>query len=73
MWTRRHRRARRRCGLPGILVEASEHADLMLLGSHRPILGLGPALGRVSHAVLHHGQCPVEIVPPAYVGTGERD
>ncbi|MEU2998369.1 universal stress protein [Streptomyces sp. NPDC006863] len=59
--------------VPGILVQASEHTDLMLLGSHRHMLGLGPALGRVSHAVLHHGRCPVEIVPPAYAGTGEQD
>ncbi|WP_318198245.1 universal stress protein [Streptomyces sp. MCL20-2] len=50
--------------VPGILVEASKHTDLMVLGSRRHLLGLGPALGRVSHAVLHHGHCPVEIVPP---------
>ncbi|RPK80129.1 MULTISPECIES: universal stress protein [Streptomyces] len=57
--------------VPGILVEASKHTDLMVLGSRRHMLGLGPALSRVSHAVLHHGHCPVEIVPPEYVGTAE--
>ncbi|OLO35066.1 universal stress protein UspA [Streptomyces sp. MNU77] len=55
--------------VPGILVEASKHTDLVVLGSRRHLLGLGPALGRVSHAVLHHGHCPVEIVPPEYVDT----
>ncbi|MFC9270616.1 universal stress protein [Streptomyces zhihengii] len=25
--------------------------------------GLGPVLGRVAHAVLHHADCPVLIVP----------
>ncbi|MET9769761.1 universal stress protein [Streptomyces sp. NPDC006415] len=57
---------------PGILVEASKHTDLMVLGSRRHLLGLGPALGRVSHAVLHHGHCPVEIVPPEYVDTADQ-
>ncbi|PCG87417.1 universal stress protein UspA [Streptomyces sp. WZ.A104] len=58
--------------VPGILVESSERTDLMVLGSRRHLLGLGPALGRVSHAVLHHGHCPVEIVPPEYVDTGNQ-
>ncbi|WGP08310.1 universal stress protein [Streptomyces sp. SH5] len=58
--------------VPGILVEASKHTDLMVLGGRRHLLGLGPALGRVSHAVLHHGHCPVEIIPPEYTGTGHQ-
>ncbi|MEU9931077.1 universal stress protein [Streptomyces anulatus] len=58
--------------VPGILVEASKHTDLMVLGSRRHLLGLGPALGRVSHAVLHHGHCPVEIVPPEYVDPADQ-
>ncbi|MDX3488442.1 universal stress protein [Streptomyces sp. ID05-18] len=58
--------------VPGILVEASKHTDLMVLGTRRHLLGIGPALGRVSHAVLHHGHCPVEIVPPEYVDTGNQ-
>ncbi|WP_411080113.1 universal stress protein [Streptomyces sp. cmx-18-6] len=57
--------------VPGILVETSKHTDLMVLGSRRRVLGLGPALGRVSHAVLHHGHCPVEIVPPGYGNAGD--
>ncbi|MEU2099565.1 universal stress protein [Streptomyces globisporus] len=58
--------------VPGILVEASKHTDLMVLGTRRHLLGLGPALGRVSHAVLHHGHCPIEIVPPEYMDTGDQ-
>ncbi|NML51097.1 universal stress protein [Streptomyces sp. R302] len=48
---------------PGILVEASAHTDLVVMGrGHRP-LGVGPSLGRVAHALIHHAHCPVEIVP----------
>ncbi|WP_306310821.1 universal stress protein [Streptomyces hydrogenans] len=48
---------------PGILVDASAHTDLVVMGrGHRP-LGVGPALGRVAHALIHHAHCPVEIVP----------
>ncbi|MFE1270178.1 universal stress protein [Streptomyces sp. NPDC058758] len=48
---------------PGILVDASAHTDLIVMGrGHRP-LGVGPSLGRVAHALIHHAHCPVEIVP----------
>ncbi|MER7887574.1 universal stress protein [Streptomyces fimicarius] len=61
--------------VPGMLVEASVHTDLMVMGSKRRVLGAGPALGRVAHAMLHHGNCPVEIIPPGYAdeaaGTSE--
>ncbi|GGR36791.1 universal stress protein [Streptomyces roseolus] len=54
---------------PGILVDASLHTDLVVMGrDHRP-LGVGPSLGRVAHALIHHAHCPVEIVP---VGFGTR-
>ncbi|MFC9729823.1 universal stress protein [Streptomyces roseolus] len=54
---------------PGILVDASVHTDLVVMGrGHRP-LGVGPSLGRVAHALIHHAHCPVEIVP---VGFGTR-
>ncbi|MFJ3704484.1 MULTISPECIES: universal stress protein [unclassified Streptomyces] len=45
------------------LVEASRHADLLVMGSHerRGVSVLG--LGHVVHALLHHSRCPVEIVP----------
>ncbi|WP_236238773.1 universal stress protein [Streptomyces sp. CC228A] len=49
--------------VPGLLVEASHHADLLVLGAHRPPFGIGRSLGHVTHAVLHHAHCPVAIVP----------
>ncbi|MGW6417357.1 universal stress protein [Streptomyces sp. NPDC055055] len=52
---------------PGILIEASARTDLLVMGRSRGRgrLGVGPALGRVAHALIHHAQCPVEIVPAA--------
>jgi nucleotide-binding universal stress UspA family protein len=45
------------------LVEASRRASLVVLPRH-PVEGrLGLPLGSVTHAVLHHAQCPVAIVP----------
>ncbi|MFE4451548.1 universal stress protein [Streptomyces sp. NPDC056796] len=45
------------------LVEASRHAQLLVMGSHerRGVSVLG--LGHVVHALLHHSHCPVHIVP----------
>ena len=51
---------------PGILVEASAHTDLLVMGREHRALGAGPSLGRVAHVLLHHAHCPVEIVPPAF-------
>ncbi|MFF1511232.1 universal stress protein [Streptomyces sp. NPDC058326] len=51
---------------PGLLVEASAHTDLLVMGREHRVLGAGPSLGRVAHVLLHHAHCPVEIVPPAY-------
>ncbi|MGW0826128.1 universal stress protein [Streptomyces sp. NPDC002845] len=45
------------------LVEASARAGLMVLPRH-PVEGrLGLRLGTVVHAVLHHADCPVAVVP----------
>ncbi|MGW4163431.1 universal stress protein [Streptomyces sp. NPDC004788] len=52
---------------PGILVEASGHTDLIVMGRGHRALGVGPALGRVAHSLIHHAHCPVEIVPPSFV------
>ncbi|MBB4919803.1 universal stress protein [Streptosporangium saharense] len=47
-----------------VLCEASQTADLVVVGSR----GLGrvgsAALGSVSHGVLHHARCPVAVVRP---------
>jgi nucleotide-binding universal stress UspA family protein len=47
----------------GTLVEASEHADLLVLGARRPAHPAISAFGGVTHALLHHARCPVAIVP----------
>ncbi|MFE2560294.1 universal stress protein [Streptomyces sp. NPDC059352] len=51
----------------GILVEASAHTDLLVMGRKHRALGVGPSLGRVAHTLLHHARCPVQIVPSAFV------
>lgn len=51
----------------GILIEASSRTDLIVMGRGRRPLGVGPALGRVAHALIHHADCPVEVVPAAFV------
>ncbi|GAA3379002.1 universal stress protein [Streptomyces sannanensis] len=47
----------------GALVEASRRADLLVMGGRRAPHGISPTLGRVTHAVLHHAHCPVELIP----------
>jgi nucleotide-binding universal stress UspA family protein len=45
------------------VVQAAEGAVLLLVGrrEHRP--GLAPHLGPVAQAAIHHGRCPVAVVP----------
>ncbi|WP_328697624.1 universal stress protein [Streptomyces sp. NBC_00342] len=57
--------------VPGVLVEATADTDLLVMGSRHQVLRAGPALGRVSHALLHHGRCPVEIIPPDFAVAGD--
>ncbi|MEU3911825.1 MULTISPECIES: universal stress protein [unclassified Streptomyces] len=49
----------------GVLVEASHHADLLVMGGRRAPapLGLRRGLGRAAHSLLHHAHCPVVLVP----------
>ncbi|MFJ4200655.1 universal stress protein [Streptomyces sviceus] len=46
-----------------VLVGASHHADLLVVGARRRPRHFGLQLGRVAHRVLHHSACPVAIVP----------
>ncbi|MFF1682932.1 universal stress protein [Streptomyces sp. NPDC058256] len=45
------------------VVRAAEGAGLLVVGrrKHRP--ALGPSLGPVAHAAIHHARCPVAVVP----------
>ncbi|MEV5508775.1 universal stress protein [Streptomyces orinoci] len=47
------------------LLEASREADVMVVAPHRRTRALGLQLGPVVHALLHHAQCPVVLVPMA--------
>ncbi|MEU9189040.1 universal stress protein [Streptomyces sp. NPDC048484] len=46
-----------------VLLDASEDADLLVVGAQRRHGHLGLQIGRVAHAVLHHSACPVAVVP----------
>jgi nucleotide-binding universal stress UspA family protein len=54
-------------GMPGtVLNAASQQADLVLVGAHRHGGGRhGMRVGPVAHALLHHADCPVIVVPLA--------
>lgn len=47
----------------GVLVEASRHADLLVMGGRRATAYLGPTLGRHTHSLVHHSHCPVLLIP----------
>jgi nucleotide-binding universal stress UspA family protein len=46
-----------------VLVEASADADLIVVGAVRRHGHFGLQLGRVAHALLHHSECPVAVIP----------
>ncbi|GAA3039312.1 universal stress protein [Streptomyces glomeratus] len=45
------------------LVHASACASLLVVGRRTRNTRLGPHIGSVTHAVLHHARCPVAVVP----------
>lgn len=46
-----------------VLLEASADADLIVVGALRRHGHFGLQLGRVAHALLHHSECPVAVIP----------
>ena len=45
-----------------VLVSASEHARLLVIGSHGHGVFAASLLGSVSHKCIHHAHCPVVVV-----------
>ncbi|MEU1515601.1 universal stress protein [Streptomyces sp. NPDC005811] len=45
------------------VVQAAESAALLVVGRRAHRHGVTPHLGPVAHAALHHGRCPVAVVP----------
>ncbi|MFB6613045.1 universal stress protein [Streptomyces sp. NPDC056367] len=66
--------AEKSVSVAGVLVEASRHADLLVMGGRRAqgALGFGRNLGRATHSVLHHAHCPVLLIPRAGTDFGSR-
>ncbi|MEU3215159.1 universal stress protein [Streptomyces sp. NPDC006971] len=50
------------------LVEASRHADLLVMGGRRSPGYIGPTLGRATHSLVHHAHCPVQLIPRSRAG-----
>lgn len=46
-----------------VLLDAAADADLMVVGALRRHGHFGLQLGRVAHALLHHSECPVAVIP----------
>jgi nucleotide-binding universal stress UspA family protein len=46
-----------------VLLDASDDADLLVVGVRRHHGLAGLQLGRVAHTLLHHSACPVAVVP----------
>ncbi|MEU0398379.1 universal stress protein [Streptomyces sp. NPDC006208] len=46
-----------------VLLDASSDADLLVVGALRRHGHFGLQLGRIAHALLHHSECPVAVIP----------
>lgn len=55
--------AEKSVSVASVLVEASRHVDLLVMGGRRSPGYFGPTLGRTTHSLLHHSHCPVELIP----------
>ncbi|WP_405533303.1 universal stress protein [Streptomyces avidinii] len=55
--------AEKSVSVSGALVEASHHADLLVMGGRRSHDAMGPTLGWHTHSLLHHAHCPVLLIP----------
>ncbi|MFF8841034.1 universal stress protein [Streptomyces sp. NPDC015130] len=58
------------CARAGALVDASHHADLLVVGGRRSPGYLGPTIGRTTLSLLQHAHCPVELIPRQGPGHG---
>lgn len=47
-----------------VLISTAAHAQLVVVGRHAS-RAVGPRIGSVAHALMHHAPCPVAVVPPA--------
>ncbi|WP_314614938.1 universal stress protein [Streptomyces stackebrandtii] len=65
-----HAEGQKSHSVPGALVEASHHADLLVIGGRRSPGYLGPTIGRTTLSLLQHAHCPVEFIPRQGPGHG---
>jgi len=54
-----------------VLAEATESADLLVVGRHGGALGHDFPIGSVARALVTGGRCPVEVTPPRAVDSAE--
>ncbi|MCI4084667.1 MULTISPECIES: universal stress protein [Streptomyces] len=66
--------AEKSISVAGVLVEASRHADLLVMGGRRVpgALGITRSLGTSTHSVLHQAHCPVLLIPRTGSDFGSR-
>lgn len=50
-------------GRPSSLPDEGARAELMVIGRRIRASAVGPHIGPIAHAVIHHAQCPVAVVP----------